>query len=351
MLLTLMLAGCGLWREVQTDAFSELTVDLQQFISLNDPYRDRVKDLLDDAWIASHYDGVSTFEGIFFEIAFDQCASDGVFDEAEFQRLEALAKGFEMPELDAGQRATILRRKAVVDARVRATRGPQRRRGRSAEGGGDIANWVLPDDLQDAVEGSDWEVRNCSDDEIDEIQFVSCDLRQGQFFANIQIYRYPKPEAAAESAQNAPEKAEVYVDGDTVMTTTVLDGDSGIILRDAIVPEGDAVAVLNRYELTRAVTGGAWEVDCNRLPSSDGTTQVNCEALKQGRQALIEVIIDPEEKRIQAKRLARRKKLQFEAEDRILQEGTAAIYQDRSSLLATVFNETVAKELREAILR
>lgn len=352
MLLTLWIAGCGLWREVQTEAFSELTVDLQEFISLNDPYRDRVKDLLDDAWIASHYGGVGTYGGIAFEIAFDQCASDGKFDEAEVNRLASLAEAFAVPELDPGQRATVLRRKAAMDATIRASRGTQRRRGRSAEGGDDIANWVLPGDLRDAVEASDWEVRSCNDDEIDGIQFVTCDLRQGQFFANVQIDRYPKPDAAKEAADNPATNAVVHIDGDTLMTTTVLDGDSAVILRDAIVPEGDAVALLTRYELTRAVTGGTWEVDCNPLPrSEDGKQRVNCEATRPGRNALIEVAIDSSDRNAQAARLRRKHKLQFEVHDRILQGGTAAVYQDQSSLEATVANETVARELSEAILR
>jgi len=352
MLLTLWIAGCGLWREVQTESFSELTVDLQEFISLNDPYRDRVKDLLDDAWIASHYGGVSTYAGIAFEIAFDQCASDGSFDESELNRLQAIAEGFARPDLDAGQRAIVLRRKAAMDAMVRANRGPQRRRGRSAEGGSDIANWVLPGDLQDAVEASGWDVIDCKDDEIDAIQFVNCELRQNQFFATVQIDRYPKPDAAKKAAQNPHENAMINLDGDTLMTTTVLDGDSATILRDAIVPEGDAVALLTRYELTRAVKGGSWEVDCTPLPrGDDGKQRVNCEATKPGRNALIEVVIDSNDRRKQGDRLSRKRALQFDVHDRILQDGTAGVYQDGSSLEASVANGTVAKELSEAILR
>ncbi len=352
MLLMLWSVSCGLWREVQTEGFSELTVDLQEFIALNDPYRDRVKDLLDDGWIASHYGGVSTYAALSFEIAFDQCASDGLFDEGEFNRLQALAEAFDVPELDAGQRRVVLRRKAAMDAEVRATRGTQRRRGRSAEGGDDIANWVLPGDLRDAVDASNWDVRACQDDEIDGIQFVTCELRQAQFFATVQIDRYPKNEAAKAASEDAPDNAHVHLDGDTLMTTTVLDGDSADILRDAIVPEGDAVALLTRYELTRAVKGGSWEVDCNPLPrGEDGRQRVNCEANKPGRSALIEVVIDSADRAKQAARLGRKRKLQFEAQHRILNAGTSGVYQDQSSLEATVANETVAKELSEAILQ
>ena len=351
-MLLVWIAGCGFWREVQTESFSELTVDLQEFISLNDPYRDRVKGLLDDAWIASHYGGVSTFSGIAFELAFDRCASDGSFDEGEFSRLQALARAFELPELDDGQRATVLRRKAGMDATVRASRGPQRRRGRSEDGGSDIANWVLPGDLQDAVESSGWDVLGCHDDEIDGIHFVSCELKQSQFFANVQVDRYPKPDLAKQAAESHQANSFVVVDGDTLMTTTVLDGDSAIILRDAIVPEGDAVALLTRYELTRAVKGGSWEVDCTPLPRGDDSKQrVNCEATKAGRNALIEVVIDSSDRGTQRTRLNKRRKLLFESQDRILQDGIAGIYQDQSSLEATVANGTVARELSEAILR
>ncbi|MEN0065256.1 MAG: hypothetical protein AAGA48_24135 [Myxococcota bacterium] len=353
MLLTLFMAGCGLWREVQTESFSELTVDLQEFIGLNDPYRDRVKTLLDDAWIASHYDGVSTFAGISFEIAFDQCASDGIFDEAEFNRLSSLAEAFVMPNLDPGQRTTILRRKASMDAKVRASRGQQRRRGRSAEGGGDIANWVLPDDLRDVVDTLDWEVSSCDDDEIDGIQFAFCDLRQGQFFAHVQIDRYPKADDAKQASENPAANAHIFLDGDTFMTTTVLDGDSAATLRDAIVPEGDPVALLNRYELTRAVRGGSWEVDCTPLPPGNPELQkVNCEATKPGRSALIEVVINKAERKKQAKIRSRKSKdLKLLANDRTLRVGIAAVFQDESSLQATVSNEQVAKELADTILQ
>ncbi|MEM6929596.1 MAG: hypothetical protein AAF602_21830, partial [Myxococcota bacterium] len=174
----------------------------------------------------------------------------------------------------------------------------------------------------------------------------------GQFFATVQIDRYPKNDAAKQASEEAPNNAFTHLDADTLLTTTVLDGDAAVILRDAIVPEGDAVALLTRYELTRAVKGGSWEVDCNPLPrSDDGRQRVNCEATKTGRNALIEVIIDTGERGVLASRLRKKRRLEFEAQHRILNAGTAGVYQDESSLESTVANETVAKELSDAILR
>ncbi|MBX2799343.1 MAG: hypothetical protein KTR31_16830 [Myxococcales bacterium] len=323
---------------MQARSFSELTVELQDWIDLNDPHREEVQSMIENGWIAAHEGRVGFLRAIAFEVAFEDCAEDGMFDDAEIKLLRGKSAGFSGSTIPDDRRARLMERKAAMDAEVRAKRfAPIQRRGR--RGGGDLANWKLPDDVQDAIESAGWEVERCRDDEIDGILFVFCNARKGPLHAEVQVDRYPRIEDARAIAEAPRATATVRQDGDTVMTVTVLDGQAAITLRDAIVPKGDTLNKLRAGPVQAALRGGGWDVEgCD--PIKDGSLmQVSCAAKQRGRQALVDVVLEMSVAG------------DAEGEERILREGQATVVQASSSLTASVTDTAPANELVEAILK
>lgn len=331
--------GCGpLWREVQARAFSELAVELQDWIDLNDPHREAVQHMIEDGWIAAWEGRAGLFRSIDFEVTFEECASDGMFDESELEILKRKAAVF--GAVEGERRERLLKLKSEMDAEIRAERyAPIRRRGRSADGGGDLANWLLPEDVQDATESAGWEVERCREDEIDGILFVFCEATKGPIHASIQVDRYPKLEDAVAIA-NAPQGTQaIRQDGDTVLGVRILDTPAAATLREAILARGDKINDLSLGPVRAAIKGGGWQIDDCDAQKEGPVVSVSCEAHQHDRrrQALVDLVqsagsTDKEERRI-------------------LQDGAAHVYQGRSSLSTTVYDKTPAEELADAILR
>ncbi len=336
--------GCGgLWSEVQARAFSKLSVDLQKWIDLNDPHREAVQVLIEDGWIAASEGRAGLFRAIDFEVTFEECASDGTFDDAELALLERKAAPFASRHSDA-ERAALLKRKAVMDAQVRAERfAPIRRRGRSADGGGDLADWVLPGDVQDAAESAGWGVDRCREDEVDGILFVFCEANRGPIAASIQVDRYPKAEDA-EAIASAPGQGTSAIrhDKDTVMNIQILDTPAAAVLREAILARGDQINALSLGPVQAAIKGGGWQIDNCDAQKEDNVVSVSCEAHQndRNRRALVDLVQD-----------ARTKTTNQEDERRLLDQGAAHVFQGRSSLTTTVYDKVPAEELLDELLR
>ncbi|HHO53944.1 MAG TPA: hypothetical protein ENK18_24510 [Deltaproteobacteria bacterium] len=335
------LGGCGsLWREVQARAFSELAVELQDWIDLNDPHRESVQHMIDDGWIAAWEGRAGLFRSIDFEVTFEECASDGMFDESELEILGRKAAGFGA-RVEGARREALLELKAAMDAEIRAERyKPIRRRGRSADGGGDLANWVLPEDLQDATESAGWKIDRCREDEIEGILFVFCEASKGPIEASIQIDRYPKLDDAVAIASAPQGTAALRQDGDTVLGVRILDTPAAETLRDAILARGDKINELSLGPVRAAIKGGGWQIDNCDAQKEGSVVSVSCEAHQheRKRQALVDLeqhLRDDTDKE----------------ERRLVFEGAAHVYQGRSTLSTTVYDKTPAEELADAILR
>ena len=275
--------------------------------------------------------------GMDFEVSFERCASDGVFDDAELELLEDKAGPFLDHGVDGHQLKQMLELKAAMDAEVRAARyRPQIRRGRS--GDGDLAEWLLPDDVRDAAESAGWEITQCRDDEIDEIQFVSCEASRGPLSASIQVDRYPRVEDAEEIAKAPTGTAAVHQDGDTVLRASVLDGPAAIILRDGILAKGDKLSDLSLGPVQATIKGGGWQLETCDAQKSGATVSVSCVANQRGREALVDLVLDGDAG-------------DPADEERILAAGTAVVLQADCSLTTTVSDSAPASELVEELLR
>lgn len=83
-----------MWREDHARTFSELSFDLREWISLDDPHREEVQALIDEGWMAAWEGRLGWFGGMGFEVAFEECAADGSIDDAEVKELRRLSEVF-----------------------------------------------------------------------------------------------------------------------------------------------------------------------------------------------------------------------------------------------------------------
>lgn len=333
--------ACGsLWRESQARTFSELSIDLQEWIDLDDPNREEVKTLIDEGWMAAWEGRLGWFGGMGFEVAFEECAADGSFDEGEVKELRRLAESFVRRSPEGPHRDKLLARKASMDAEVMVRRkGVVRaRRGRLDGAGGDISNWLLPDDVRDAVESAGWEVETCRSDDIDNIQFVFCEARRGPLYAFVKMNRYPREEEARQEAEHLQASAAGHHDGDTTLTVTVLDGPAGEVLRNAIVAKGDRLSKLSAGPVQASITGAGWDLDGCDAHKEGGMVTVSCEAHQHGRQALVDLVQH------------RGEKAGIEEEERVVVSGEASVHQGRNYLKAVVRDTRPAQELVTGLL-
>ncbi len=338
-----MAIGCGsLWREVQARSFSELSVDLQEWIELNDPHREEVQGLLEAGWMAAYEGRIGMLSAIGFEVAFERAVSDKAIDEPEIRELRRRAAAFRAgtPAEGDPRRVRLLALKAQMDAEVKVERTGvvRRRRGRSSDGSG-ISDWLLPDDVRDATESAGWEVQGtCRDDEIDGIQFVFCEAKRGPLVANVKMDRYPKEEEAREVAGHPTTTAAVHQEGDTVLTVAVIDGTAGEALAGAIVARGDSLLKLSAAPVQASIKGGGWDLEGCDAHKEGRTITVSCEAHQTGRQALVDLVVH------------RGSAADPETEERVVSSGEASVVQGRNYLKATVFDANPARELANAIL-
>lgn len=334
------LVGCGtLWREQQARTFSQLSYDLREWIDLDDPHRQEVLALIDDGWMAAWEGRLGWFGGMGFEVAFEECASDGSFDDGEMKELRRLAAGFVRERSDE-RRARLLAIKSSMDAEITVERrsAARFRRGRS-DGGGEISDWLLPDDVSDAVGSAGWELDgSCRSDQIDGIQFVFCEARRGPLYANVKMDRYPREEDARAVAEQTASTSPTHQAGDTLLTVTVLDGPASEVLRNAIVAKGDRLTKLSSAPVRASITGASWTLDGCDAHRDGYYVTVSCEAKQHGRKALVDLEID------------RRDKTPPEQEERVVTGGEAGVHQGRSYLKAAVYDVVPAQELLTGML-
>ena len=340
-LLIFSLACGSLWREVQARSLSELSMDLQEWIDLGDPHREEVQSLIDEGWMAAWEGRIGPFGSVGFEVAFENYAADGAFDDTEIKDLRERAARFLRNSPEGERRAQLLAQKAAMDAEVMVVRKAvvRHRRGRIEGDEGTLSDWLLPDDVRDAAETAGWEVDGlCRYDQIDGIEFVFCEAHKGPLFANIKMDRYPALEDAEAAAAAPSGSSAVRHQGDTVLTVTVIDGPAGEVLRNAIVAKGDRLNRLSVGPVQAAIRGGGWElVGCDRHKES-GTLTMSCEANQHGRTALVDLIIHP------------RTRGNPKDDERVVSGGEASVLQGRDYLKATVYGSSPANELADAML-
>ena len=334
--------GCGsLWREVQARSFSELSMDLQQFIELNDPHREEVQTLIDEGWMAAWEGRLGAFGGVGFEVAFENAAADGEFDDTEVRALRDHASPFLRRSPEGARRDQLLALKSAMDAEVMVERRAvvrRRRRGRSGASS-DLSDWVLPDDVRDAAQTSGWEPQGaCRYDEIDGIEFVFCEAEKAKLVATIKMDRYPDPSDAEKATEVPNVVSAVRQVRDTVLRVTVVDGIAGEALRNAIVAKGDRLDNLSAAPMQAAIRGAGWQLDGCDAHKEGGTVTVSCEANQHRKNAIVDLVVhagggsDPAN------------------EERVVSGGEASVLQGRNYLTATVTDLGPANELADAML-
>ena len=333
--------ACGsLYREVQARSFSELSIDLQEWIGLNDPHRAEVQGLIDEGWMAAWEGRVGFFGTVPFEVAFEEYAADGGFDEDEVKALREKAAPFLSGSPSEERRAKLLALKLAMDAEVMVERHQvvRRRRGRLDGEGSSLSDWLLPDDLRDATESAGWELTEpCRNDEIDGIQFVFCVAQKGPRLATVKMDRYPKEEDVAEIVQAPAGANAVRHEGDTILTVAVIDGPAGEALRNAIVANGDKLTKLSASSVQAAIRGGGWELEGCDARKEGSEVTVSCEANQHDRQALVDLVV------------VRGSKADPKTEERVVSGGEASVHQGRNYLTATVYDQAPANELADAM--
>jgi hypothetical protein len=262
------LACGGIWTESVAKTFAGNAVDLETAVPASDPRRAAVAAMVEDGWMAAREGRVGLVGAIPFSVALDDAVADGSLSEGEVIELRDASSSFRTGEITPERRAELLAMMADDLAEERLERGLTASAASAGGGVGGPASWVLPGDLQRAVEGAGWSVVSCEDGLDGSLAWADCQASSGDRFATIGVERY---RASDEAREQVPDPGgSLMVDGASVLRVSVLDEAAAERVADELGPN------LRDLALRAALAGHGWTLTECHAATEAGVRQESC---------------------------------------------------------------------------